>query len=571
MITTSGNISVWRGLDAPPSQYHLWVQEDVSKNYINTFIFNDNKWELLFSGSKQFFQLVTSLPIEGEEDVIYVIPIIDGEGKVQLDSYIWVNDAWEHLGILDIDVDIDLSNYYTKTEVDNLLIYKANQVQVTALANALDELGLEVDSHESKITVLQTDVETISDQILDLVEDINILETEKQNKLVAGDNITLTPVVGSDYLIKIDANGLIDIFDTVSALPLIGEENIIYFVLSNSPTTQNLYDEFVWINNNWEKLGNLDIDLTNYYTKSEINLLLGAKANQSELDALETVVNNVQISLNNKVDKIPGKGLSTEDYTTIEKNKLAGIAAGAEVNVQSDWNQTNIGSDDFIKNKPSIPTKISDLIEDTISKTNITVTTDTILTSLDPFEYQQSLILIKNNGANPISIIPDTTYGGLSVINLADDTEMVAPDSYALVDFTKMGSMLTFRKWVSDTIIPVIIGDYMWSDAVADTFPTQSAVENGMISGNQIEFVSGFTQTFKNSDRRIIVAYPASMGNLREILNMGVQDIRSFTDKSQNPDGTYDPLIQYTINGELYNIYSWYTVYIWGLTLTFNF
>ncbi len=33
--------------------------------------------------------------------------------------------------------------------------------------------------------------------------------------------------------------------------------------------------------------------------------------------------------LNNKVDKVTGKGLSTNDYTTTEKNKLAGIASGA--------------------------------------------------------------------------------------------------------------------------------------------------------------------------------------------------------------------------------------------------
>lgn len=30
-----------------------------------------------------------------------------------------------------------------------------------------------------------------------------------------------------------------------------------------------------------------------------------------------------------KVDKVSGKGLSSNDYTTAEKNKLAGIAAGA--------------------------------------------------------------------------------------------------------------------------------------------------------------------------------------------------------------------------------------------------
>lgn len=64
--------------------------------------------------------------------------------------------------------------------------------------------------------------------------------------------------------------------------------------------------------------------------------------------------------------------------TSAEKTKLAGIATGAEVNVQSDWNQTNNAADDFIKNKPTIPdptdyywanVKVSDT-----SKTNTTPT-----------------------------------------------------------------------------------------------------------------------------------------------------------------------------------------------------
>lgn len=37
----------------------------------------------------------------------------------------------------------------------------------------------------------------------------------------------------------------------------------------------------------------------------------------------------VNTALGGKVDKVDGKGLSTNDYTTAEKNKLAGIAAGA--------------------------------------------------------------------------------------------------------------------------------------------------------------------------------------------------------------------------------------------------
>lgn len=58
-------------------------------------------------------------------------------------------------------------------------------------------------------------------------------------------------------------------------------------------------------------------------------------------------------ALDNKVTAVSGKGLSTNDYTTAEKNKLAGIAAGANVNVQVDWNQVDPETDDYIKNKPS--------------------------------------------------------------------------------------------------------------------------------------------------------------------------------------------------------------------------
>ena len=68
--------------------------------------------------------------------------------------------------------------------------------------------------------------------------------------------------------------------------------------------------------------------------------------------------------LDDKVDKVNGKGLSTEDYTPAEKNKLSNIEAGAEVNVQSDWNESDSTDDAYIKNKPSIPTATSDLTND---------------------------------------------------------------------------------------------------------------------------------------------------------------------------------------------------------------
>lgn len=47
----------------------------------------------------------------------------------------------------------------------------------------------------------------------------------------------------------------------------------------------------------------------------------------------KTLVSALPFSNDNKVDKVSGKGLSTNDYTTAEKNKLAGIETGANKTV----------------------------------------------------------------------------------------------------------------------------------------------------------------------------------------------------------------------------------------------
>lgn len=47
---------------------------------------------------------------------------------------------------------------------------------------------------------------------------------------------------------------------------------------------------------------------------------------------------------------------SDNNFTAAEKNKLAGIATGAEANVQADWNVNTSSSDAFIKHKPAVPT-----------------------------------------------------------------------------------------------------------------------------------------------------------------------------------------------------------------------
>jgi len=68
-------------------------------------------------------------------------------------------------------------------------------------------------------------------------------------------------------------------------------------------------------------------------------------------DIIDNAVSNLD---GNKVDKVAGKQLSTEDYSTDEKNKLNGVAAGAQVNVLENL---TLGGTALTKNNKTIEIK----------------------------------------------------------------------------------------------------------------------------------------------------------------------------------------------------------------------
>ena len=76
------------------------------------------------------------------------------------------------------------------------------------------------------------------------------------------------------------------------------------------------------------------------------------------LDGHDGDIININNDIDNleqsKVDKVPGMGLTHNDFTDADKNKLDGIEAGAQRNVQSDWNQADTTAPDYIKNKPNL-------------------------------------------------------------------------------------------------------------------------------------------------------------------------------------------------------------------------
>ena len=102
----------------------------------------------------------------------------------------------------------------------------------------------------------------------------------------------------------------------------------------------------------------------------------------------------VDSKLDTKVDKISNKQLSTEDYTTEDKTKLAGIAAGAEVNVNADWNAES--GDAQILNKPTIITEeqVDQKINTALTAKGYATTTQ-VNTKLDSSAYTATDVLSK--------------------------------------------------------------------------------------------------------------------------------------------------------------------------------
>lgn len=137
----------------------------------------------------------------------------------------------------------------------------------------------------------------------------------------------------------------------VTELPAKGNPNTIYMVPNESSRANDVYDEYIWMvtteKTGWEFLGNkhVEVDLTGYYNKTQVDKAIkDSEARSTAAIALKVdKVDGKQLSTNdyttaekqevakiaNKVDKVKSKQLSTEDYTTAEKTKLSGIADNA--------------------------------------------------------------------------------------------------------------------------------------------------------------------------------------------------------------------------------------------------
>ena len=68
--------------------------------------------------------------------------------------------------------------------------------------------------------------------------------------------------------------------EIVSELPASGQSNILYLVAKSTAASGDGYDEYLYINGGWERVGSTDIDLSGYVKASEMHAITNTEITQ---------------------------------------------------------------------------------------------------------------------------------------------------------------------------------------------------------------------------------------------------------------------------------------------------
>lgn len=407
-------------------------------------------------------------------------------------------------GYIDKNVD-DLANYYTETEINGLLNNKADKSSVP-----------------TKLSQLNNDTGFITNAV---------------------DNLTNYYLKSETYT-KTEVNDLIGQIKTISiqvvdTLPTTGESNVIYLVPKEG-SKDDIYNEYIWVNNAWELIGSTQIDLTGYATEDWVNTQIANFLTESQITQLinnslanyytQEQVNNL---LDNKADKssIPTK---TSDLTND-----SGYITKSVDNLDNYYTETEINS--LLGNKANtsdIPTKTSQL-------TNDSGYIDNTVNDLENY-YKKNETYNQTQVNNLLNNKADKTEIPTKVSELENDKGYIS--EIPVASATQLGGIKVGDNLVitEDGVLSSIGGSTGTSDYNAlSNKPALNTDNSVALEVNAQEEISGTVSLHKVS----------KTGNYNDLLNK--PNIPSKTSDLTNDSGyitnTVDNLTNYYKKAETYN------------------
>lgn len=280
-----------------------------------------------------------------------------------------------------------------------------------------------------------------------------------------------------------------------------------------------------------------------YDTLKEISDYIAA--HKEVADALDSAIGN-------KVDKVAGKGLSTNDYTTAEKTKLAGVAAGATVN------------DTLYKNQTPSTTAVGGIAKGYVPPTSGVEAVEMINKMLHPYVAPTvTAAMTPNNGGvveagttqsvtgvtvnitlgsaaiTKIEVLDGSTSLGSKTSGIAAGANTITFASALSVTANKQLSVVVTdadgKSVTAKTGSYTFVSPYYYGAIAAGTEPT-AAVIKAATKSVQAKGTKSFNFTCAN--QRMLYAYPKSYGALSKILDANNFDVTStFTRSEVTVDG----------------------------------
>ena len=163
-------------------------------------------------------------------------------------------------------------------------------------------------------------------------------------------------------------------FRVVGELPTSGEAGVIYLV-AHSHGSQDIYDEYIWVTDKFEKIGNTDIDLSQYAQKADLTagpFAVGAGETVksiSEADGIISVEKQAiaieQSQVNGLADALAGKQAHSENLDKFDALEGEGLVKKTAEGYAIDNSQYLVSSDlsDYAKSA-DVTSQINEAVKD---------------------------------------------------------------------------------------------------------------------------------------------------------------------------------------------------------------
>ena len=320
----------------------------------------------------------------GTTPTIYQVQYVNGTFALAVDKYAFAEKS-------------DISNLATKEEITskvdwidynntkNIVLPSNGQIfgdfggeesNSSLLGARIYNAGLENEEKQVEIgsSKVHTNINTLDNLTVELPEGKRTVML-REDELPSNEVRVPVRSLKDQIYSKEDILGWFSVEDVIALKNKIVREGQLYFRFGISLTGNPMYykmpvDYVAFESANQIKLVFLGLDTSNdksvKYTivmNLDGTIIEGNSNVKVTMDSLEVDLSEYATvtELNDKVDKVDGKGLSTEDYTTAEKEKLASLENYDDTSLRSELQQTEMGVASNLTEIEKLQNKITEL------------------------------------------------------------------------------------------------------------------------------------------------------------------------------------------------------------------